>query len=1443
MAFGSAFRRCLPLLLTVCTSLIGVSVSTANAADAQALPPELQGWQDWALHGAENRRCPLTVGAMAGASDATVCVWPHALDLQVDGKGGRFTQAWDVFAESWIVLPGDEQHWPRDVTVDGKPAAVVMRGGRPQLQLQAGSYRVGGAFQWNSRPQQLTLAPETGIVQLTVDGQRIAQPDRPGEAVSFGRPARSAQAAALELQVYRLVSDEIPVLLTTRLRLQVAGDAREEVLGRALPEGFTPVSLDGSLPARLDPDGRLRVQVRSGSHELVLVARGANVASVLKRPPLANAASGGAWPREEVWSFMGVDRLRVASAEGADGIDPAQANVPAEWRSLPAYRMAGDSVLTITERSRGLANADDNRLSLNRQIWLDFNHAGYTAVDVLRGQMRQQWRLDMVAPLRLQSARSGAENLLVTAGADAQHTGLELRSPALDVRAVSRLDGARASLPATGWDARFENVSGTLHLPAGHRLLAAIGPDTTSGSWWSRWGLWSLFGVILVVVFTLRLAGWPVALVAFLALLLTYQEEPSFIWLWANVLLAIGLAPIVPAGRLQRALFAYRNVSVVLLGVALLPLLWGQVRLALYPQLEAQGFAMPVTLGIPAAAEAPGEEMENIVVTANRATADGAPAPEAAAAAEMAETTEAEAPDQAAESDAAGGAGIAPPAPPPAVPAPEPRRALRKVESQAASSSYELNYRQVMQRYAPGTQIQTGPGIPAWNYVSYAYGWSGPVDADATVRFVFIGPVLLGLWRVLGVLLLALWFFALLQRAFGFTPPPALRPLADRLLGRGMRSAAPLLLLAAGALLGGTDARAASTPDPALLTELHNRLLEKPHCLPDCADISRAVVQVSGERLDLRLDVSALAFVALAVPSADTHWQIDTLTVDGAGSLAARRAGDGNLWVPLRPGARVLRMSGRIVGTDNLQLAFPQRPRVVDVSASGWEVSGVNEARLISGAIELARRQSSVASRGSGATGEANENGSAQFPAFVRVTRNFNLDLDWTISTVVERVAPERAAVTVEVPLVNGESVLTDSIKLRDGRIALVGLGSGEAQTGWNSGLVHSEALALTVPADAQRAEVWNFVVNPQWRVTFSGLPATLPEQPDAAQWVFSFYPRPGETLKLAIARPAAVAGPTLAIDSVTHARALGARSADETLEFGYRSTQGGRHVVSLPIAARITSVDIDGQPAQLRPEKGQLSIGLLPGEHRVRLQWQSPEGVSFASSLDKIDLHSPASNVRTQLTLPADRWPLFALGRGAGVGPAVLYWGELVALFAVAWLLGRWSWSPLRAHEWLLLGLGLSTQSWAVFATVALWLFAMRWRQDWPGARRRWLFNAVQLALAAFTFTALGTLVFSGIKFGFLSNPEMGVVGQGSGGNLFAWFRDQTAETLPQPLVVSAPMWIYKTLIFIWALWIAFALVRWLRFAWQGWSAGGFWRAGSDTAAAQPREPAAPPS
>ncbi|MGH8314313.1 MAG: hypothetical protein ACRETU_04085, partial [Steroidobacterales bacterium] len=208
---------------------------------------------------------------------------------------------------------------------------------------------------------------------------------------------------------------------------------------------------------------------------------------------------------------------------------------------------------------------------------------------------------------------------------------------------------------------------------------------------------------------------------------------------------------------------------------------------------------------------------------------------------------------------------------------------------------------------------------------------------------------------------------------------------------------------------------------------------------------------------------------------------------------------------------------------------------------------------------------------------------------------------------------------------------------------------------------------------------------------------------------------------------------------------------------------------------------------------------------------------------------------VTTALQLPEDRWALFALGRGAGVGPAILYWGELVVFLAVATLLGRWRHSPLRVHEWLLLGLGLSTLSWFVFVLVAGWLFAFRWRaQRASESVARWRFNVRQVALALLAVVAITSLVFSGIRYGFLSRPDMGVVGAGSGEGVFSWFRDQTSGPLPQPLVISVPLWVYKTLIFAWAVWIAIALTRWIRVAWAAWTQGGFWR-GRSLETAQP--------
>lgn len=306
-----------------------IALAFCGSAFAQEeVPPELRNWQGWVLKGEEFRRCPfLAQGQPADTpidENAYRCTWPERLTLSADTQGGNFAQRWQVYADSWVTLPGNLEYWPQDVRVNGAPAALVARDGVPAVRLAAGNYTVSGRFTWSTRPESLPVPTSTAIVDLFVDGARIAQPERPDGAVSLGKRRTTDQPAAMEVAVHRLLSDDIPAYLTTRMRLNVAGDAREVLLARVLPDGFTPVGLSSPVPARLERDGRLRVQVRAGSHDITLVARANTVASTLTRP----AAGGGEWPKEEIWSFASNDALRVAAAEGAEGIDPVQANVP-----------------------------------------------------------------------------------------------------------------------------------------------------------------------------------------------------------------------------------------------------------------------------------------------------------------------------------------------------------------------------------------------------------------------------------------------------------------------------------------------------------------------------------------------------------------------------------------------------------------------------------------------------------------------------------------------------------------------------------------------------------------------------------------------------------------------------------------------------------------------------------------------------------------------------------------------------------------------------------------------------------------------------------------------------------------------------------------------------------------------------------------------------------
>ncbi len=1337
--------------------MVLVLVSAARAQGAE-VPDALRGWQDWVLHGEEFRTCPWLATRGSASQSAYRCAWPGVLSLDLNPRGGNFEQRWEVYTETWVVLPGSAEYWPREVRIDGNAAAVVMREGRPQLLLGRGTHQVVGRFAWTVRPEALPVSRTTAMVQLTLDGRAVSQPERPNGDVWLGQRRSAVERDRLDVTVYRLLTDDIPARLETQLHLYVSGAGREVLLGPVLPAGFVAMALEGDLPARMEPDGRLRVQLRPGQHEFSLQARGATVAGTITRPAAAEP-----WPADEVWSFQAIDRLRVAAVEDAESIDPSQSAVPSDWAEYPAFHLAAAGSLNVVERSRALVNQDDNQLSLDRELWLDFSHGGFTARDQVAGTLKRDWRLDMARPFTLESARIDERNLLVTESDNG--SGVELRPRELDLSAVSRIEGSRARQPATGWSTRFDSVSGVVHLPPGHRLLGVLGADKVPASWVSRWGLWSLFGVLVLVVLTHWVAGRLAAIVAAIALILMYQEFPALIWLWANLLAAIALVRAVPEGRLRRYTLGYRLVSFLALALVLLPMLVGQLKLALYPSLAVN------------------EARASDLYAARFASADevvGEPVP------------------------------LKMESPPPSAPAvsmPSPRGGAADAVDELGLQEVQVTGSRILSvtdRYAEGTLLQAGPGVPNWQYNTWQYGWSGPVEATQSVRFVYIGPALLGLWRIVGVLASLLLALLLARTSWGF---------ALKLPGLRAAGSVAALMLLVGAPI--PHARAQGLPTPEMLSELKTRLTEAPKCNPSCADIALAEVRADGGRLTIVLNVSVLAKVAVALPHAGDRWQLDSVEVDGRSAPFALREPDESLWLPLTPGAHRVQLSGRLANAETVQVNFPQLPRAISASASGWDVSGISNGHLLAGSLELIRRLRV----GSAAA----ELAPSEFAPYVQVIRRFGLDLDWNISTQVQRLAPRAAPLQVEVPLVTGESVLSDDAEVLDGNRVVVGLARGEAQRGWRSRLERSDTIELTLPADAGRSEQWVFAVNPQWHVEFEGLPASLPQY-DTYMWEWQFIPRAGETLTVHVTRPAPAAGRTLAIDSVQHTTTFGKRAMTGKLDLKYRSTQGGRQVIKLPEALRVTQVQVDGNAVPLRPDGGELPLSLLVGDHEVSVEWTAPRGAGLIARPDLIDLGMPASNVSTSISLPEDRWSLVMLGQGAGT--VVLYWGELAIFALVALLLSLWSRSPLPFRDWLLLGLGLSTLSWPVFAVVALWLLVMRWRQDWQhDSLVYWRFDIAQCVLAAVTVIAVTSLVFSGVRYGLLAHPDMGVSGPVPDDGAFGWFLDRTDGALPRPTVLSVPIWVFRLLMFVWAAWVALALRRWLRAAWQAWTAGGFWR------------------
>ncbi|MDB6062806.1 MAG: hypothetical protein JWM78_2909, partial [Verrucomicrobiaceae bacterium] len=575
--------------------------------------------------------------------------------------------------------------------------------------------------------------------------------------------------------------------------------------------------------------------------------------------------------------------------------------------------------------------------------------------------------------------------------------------------------------------------------------------------------------------------------------------------------------------------------------------------------------------------------------------------------------------------------------------------------------------------------------------------------------------------------------------------------------------------------------------------------------------VESALVKISGEQLSIYLRVNAGTAIGFSLPTV-ANWQPRSVLIDGVQKNSVARDGDAQL-LPLNSGHHDVVLDGPL-DSDDITLQFPFAPHDVTVIAEQWDAFGLNARQLSANTLQLQKRERS-----------AQRDTLTQIPAkaFVSVTRTLAMDIDWSVTTTVTRIAPEQGAINLTLPLLPGESIVSGDIEAQDGKVA-VSLGSQQMQLQWRSVLKPTAQLQLSAPQTQQWVEHWMLAVSPRWHVTGDGLTPVKTQRADAAQW--HWQPWPGETLTLHAVQPSAVVGATTTVENAKLIMAPAQHGSEFSATFDVSSSVGGDYHVQLHEPAELKSVTVNGVDISQSRSEEKIVVPLNPGRNHVDIKWRLARGIELITRTPSVSLDTAGTNIALQLTLPQDRWPLWV--HGPKLGPALLFWGVLIVIAALAAGLGnlveraRFS-IPLRALQWLLLGIGMSTMTTIGIIPVVLWFFALEARSRLPMPQRRYRYNLIQLGLVLLSVVAAITLC-SIIPRSLLSTPDMQVSGNGSYNYFYQWYQDRSAKLLPQALVFSVSLWIYRLAMLLWSIWLVFALLRWIKWGWESFSGGGLW-------------------
>ncbi len=1355
-------------------------------------------WKDWVLHGKEVVVCPTSYNN----SEEHYCAWPGTLYIDAEENGGTFRQLWKVSAYEAVMLPGSETLWPVNIKVNGKPASPVPVDGKPALRLEAGEWEISGSLMWKEMPVSMAIPALSGLVELKVAKKKIETPlvDQNGDLwLRQGTEQHDKKDVAienrLEVQIFRLVQDSSPMEVSTVLRISVSGMARREKLkDGCLPAGSTAVSASSQIPLRITEDGGVWIEARPGKWDIT-------INSVFQHPK--EELEKIACPYgSEIWAFRPYPHLRSVRIEGVSAVDPSQTMIPTGWKSFSAYVVKKDDSVKFTELHRGTAATEPGSLNLYRDLWLDFDGKGAVIRDRITGSLTRRHYLSLDPEFySLGRVTLGGIDQMVTL-LD-RMPGIEVENGPVDLTAVSRMSQMEsgAILPV-GWGLRFQNADGRLHLPPGWKLLA-FGGGTVSNNdaWVERWTLLDFFLVLITCVSVSKIWNirWGIACLA--ALCITFHEPyaPKFLWIGLVALAAmleyLIKNPDVAGGFFTKTIKVANVLALVSLAGMVLMFTYLQIRTAIYPQLDS-----PVTLLSPmqtppvgALAPAPAPQVppqqKAMMDTAGRGLPESPASPAESDKAQMFETLELPA------------KGSMP---------------LRQESSlyagkAAPKADTMMNYElQIDKKQA----VQTGPGLPEWRWktIPVKYGLASGTHKMALWLLSPAENALLSFLRVALVLLLA---FRFVSAGIGNSFKSSLKYF-------------PKIACIAGVFMvfcQATPSFAASFPSPEMLAELEKRLLEPDKCFPDCAAIPHMKISVpkDGKTVSINMLVDAAKQSAIPLPSSLGTWVI--LSVKSAsGENVKVLSHEGGKWILVPQGQSAITIEAAAGFSQQIRMSFPLPPGFIVTETPGWIVTGLDEHSQAPTELIVAKPEG--AGKKTGSDDFFSE--SSALTGYLKITRRIILGLEWRVITTAERIQKQDGpkSIIMEIPLLEGELVESREVKVK-GKMVKVELSAGENQVSWNSVIPVADTITVKMPENPLWSEAWHVKASGAWHFTSSGVAQVYQDGQPGTFW----YPQPGQDLKIDISHIETAPGEFTTIDSTRTDFYGGDDLSRLLLSVSVRTTKGGFLPVKSPSGWTFKSLKSAGKEIPANETAGTINVPLQPGARKIEIEWfqQNTADDSFLKKafmprlyrVPAIDLSMPSTNAEMYTHLPQGLW-LLATG-GPRLGPAILFWGYVLTVLLIATLLGRFSKTPPGIMGWVLLGLGIAPLGPGYVIVTVIWFLLVQTRST-HAPEKRLYFNLGQIALVILTLAML-EVIYSTVVKGMLGVPDMYITGNGSHQTLLHWTTDRAENQLPKPWAFAFPVYVFRFLMFSWALWFALRITGWSRWAVAAFRNGGVWK------------------